>query len=238
MKNIFNKRVFIYTAILLTVFYYFTAFTTYKTDKITMEKEGHKIVLLGMVHQAPNSFYKEITKSVKNYKNNGYKYYYEGVLGTQEEVEQLNKIMGNIDNAERKNANFYGFEEQDAHNELKKGIRADITIKKLVKDLKEEKVLLTTEMKAEKKESKPSNFQISLHKAWLRFCYRFNDFVGFKEEGLYKVLIEKRNDKLIQTIDFNNNAVITYGQLHIDDIVKKLELKGYKIKEEQKIEVF
>lgn len=235
IKNIFNKRVLIYTFAVLTVFYYFTGIRTYETDKITLDNNGNKIVLIGMVHQAPNTFYKEITKNVKNYKNRGYKYYYEGVLGTPEEVEQLNKIIGAIDNVKDRD---YGFDKQENHNELRKGKRSDITVDELIEDLKKEKVYIKTEIKEYKQTNKTSEFKIFLNRFWLRFCYRYNDFIGFQNEGLYKVLIEKRNDKLIQTIDTKHNSVVTYGQLHLEDIINKLTKKGYKVIKKEKIKVF
>jgi hypothetical protein len=252
IKNNWKKILlmsFVYTVISFSLF----GFLTYNTDKITLKnQEGQKIVVLGMVHAAPYDFYKEVKENIENYKNNGYQYYFEQVkVNSMEDLEEFNKINGNFNDIASNIKNSLNFDSQNNHKEISTGTRADLDLDIILKDFKDKNVSILnkedkikiTEINEYIKEVnyfdkvKDSKFQQSILKAVMRFSLRSTEFFG-SNAGFEEIIIEKRNDHLLNTIDYSKPSLITYGQLHLKDIINKLELKGYKVIKKEKIKVF
>jgi hypothetical protein len=252
IKNNWKKILlmsFIYTVVLFSSL----GFLTYNTDKITLKNnEGQKIVVLGMMHSAPNDFYKEVKENIENYKNNGYQYYFEQVkVNSMEDLEEFNKINGNFNDIASNIKNSLNFDSQNNHKEISIGTRADLDLDIILKDFKDKNVSILNEEDKETLKNinnkikeinyfdkvNDSKFQQSILKAVMRFSLRSTEFFG-SNAGFEEIIIKKRNDHLLNTIDYNNNSLITYGQLHLKDIINKLESKGYKIIEKQKIKAF
>lgn len=247
MKTLFLTNVF------LMIFIGSIALPTYNTEKITLEKDGHKIVVLGMIHAAPNDFYVEVKENINKYKNNGYKYYYEQVtVNSEKEYEEFKRINGDFTSITDSIKKSLSFDSQSSHKEISSGGQnADITMKEIVKQLKESNSSLLTEKEKKKlntisniiKETdyfekvKESVFQQFFLKSVMRFSFRSAEFWGVKG-NFNDIIIEQRNDILLNTIDYKQNAMITYGQLHLEDIIEKLEEKGYNIIQKNKINVF
>ena len=252
-KSWFIMRTLFMTNVFLMIFLGSIGLPTYNTEKVILERDGHKIVLLGMIHAAPNDFYVEVKENIKKYKNEGYKYYYEQVeVTSREDYEEFKRINGDFTSITNNIKKSLNFDSQAAHQEISSGgENADITMKEIVKQLKENNTSLLTDKEKKKlntmnkvvKETqyfekvKESEFQQWFLKAVMRFSFRSAEFWGVKG-NFNDIIIEQRNDILLNTIDYKHNAMVTYGQLHLEDIIEKLERRGYKVITTDKIKVF
>lgn len=266
MKNIFKfiknqltnikenwKNIMLFSLLYSVIFFSCIAFIPYNTDKITLTNaEGQKIVILGMIHSAPTDYYKEITKNIKNYKNKGYQYYYEQVkVKSKEELEEFNKMNGNFNDLVVNIKSSLNFDSQHNYKTISGGTRADVELSEIIKELKEKKTSMLTEdqkVKMAKIEKHINNndyfnkvnnsvIQQEILKAVMRFSLRSNEFYGVTG-AMKTIIVEKRNDHLLNTIDYSKDSLITYGQLHLEDIINKLTEKGYKVIKKEKIKVF
>jgi len=241
----------LFTSLFLAAYFIPLSITTYNTDIITLQNGNHTIVVQGMIHSAPKKFYELTEDNIYKYKNKGYKYYYEQVVGTQAEKEEFNKLNNNLIEIAYDISNSLGFDNQNNYKISEGGTRADTDLKTVIKDYKKYDIKLISDSDKNKlikiketiketnyfEEVKQSRFQQFYLKALMRYSLRVAEFFGGKE-NFEKHIVNKRNDILLNTIDYNNNTFITYGQLHLDDIVEKLEKKGYKVVESDKVEVF
>lgn len=239
------------SGLFFSAYYVPAGFMPYNTDKVTLQNGEHTIVIQGMIHFAPTEFYKETENNINNYKEKNYNYYYEYVETTEEEYKQWIQKTGEVTNIIQGMTNVLNFDSQKNHKSINSGIKADIEMKEILETIEKENLVLVDkkdlqqikEVNAEIKENNYFNnikdnwIQKEFLKSTMRIAFRKVEYLGGRED-FEKVIVKKRNDHLLNTIDYNKNAFITYGQLHMSDLIDKLEKKGYKVIKEDKIKVF
>lgn len=250
IKEIF--RIALISLLFFSVYYIPTGFLPYNVDKITLSNGSNNIVIQGMIHFAPAEFYKTTEINVKSYKEKNYNYYYEYVeIESEEEHKQWIEKTGDISNIVNGLTGVLNFDSQSNYSEINKGIKADIKMKEILDTIEKENLVLVDKEDLEDIETanshieennyfdyiKDSWIQKEFLKSTMRIAFRKVEYIGGRED-FEKVIVKKRNNHLLNTIDYNKNAFITYGQLHMKDLVEKLKNKGYKVIKEDKIKVF
>ncbi len=248
--NIF--KTILLSGLLFSAYYVPAGFLTYNTDLITLSNGNHTIAIQGMVHIAPKEFYTETENNISYYKDKKYNYYFEQVeIESEEELKQWKQKTGDTSDIVYGISSVLNFDSQSNYKEINNGIKADIKMKDILKTIKKDKLVLVDkedlkQIKEVNNDIKENNYFDTVKDSWIhkeflkstmRIAFRKVEFFGGRED-FEKVIIEKRNNHLLKTIDYNKDAFITYGQLHLNDIIEKLESKGYKIIKESKVEVF
>lgn len=235
-----------------SAYYVPMGFLTYNTDKITLSNGENNIVIQGMVHIAPSDFYKVTENNISYYKNKDYNYYYEQVdVESEEELKEWRQKTGNTSDIVYSISSVLNFDSQSNYNNISSGIKADVKMKDILNKIEKDKLVLVEkedlkQIKEVNSDIKENNYFDTVKNSWIhkeflkstmRIAFRKVEYFGGRPD-FEKVIVEYRNDHLLKSIDYNKNAFITYGQLHLDDLIEKLEAKGYKVIKEEKIKVF
>jgi hypothetical protein len=217
----------------------YNANTPYQTTKTTLVSEnGKEIILQGMTHIGTPEFYLQVSDEITN---SQYQHYFELIM-PEEHIPQLFNNEYSVDKLDLTRQMFFDI--------FKTGINADISNEEmteyLAKDGKKineldsfKKDIEAAEKGIEKYiymyEDLPfyflSDYNLNIiPKAVLRYAVRQEDRTLTESEAYEENLIlNVRNDILLSKINFSENAYISYGQAHVEDILNKLKLRGYSV---------
>jgi pheromone shutdown protein TraB len=225
----------------------------YNSDVLYLEKDNHKIVLIGTVHLSPDrEYYKNISTLNEIYKLEDYKLYYEMVKDNPNASQDTHKTKQALSDTfsflsskaklkQQHDYLYYNVEDKNADIDF-------LELEKLggIKEIKKftgfNELLKTTNTNNQENKESALN---SIFETTLMYYFRasivgglhFNDLTNINKNNL-KVILEERNKVLVNTIDYEKNAVVNYGNAHLSGIIELLEKKGYKVVAEHKLKAF
>jgi len=225
----------------------------YNSDVLYLEKNNHKIVLIGTVHLSPDrEYYKNISTLNEIYKLEDYQLYYEMVKDNPNASQDTHKTKQALSEtfsflsskAKLKNQHdylYYNVEDKNADIDF-------LQLEKLggIKEIKNftglnEYLSIVNINNQETKETTLNtifdNVLMYYFRASIIGGLHFNDLFDYNKNKL-KVILNERNKVLVNSIDYEKNAVVNYGNAHLSGIIELLEAKGYKITSEYKLKAF
>jgi len=247
----FIFKTWIYTITFLVVFCSLMNYVGYNSKVVYLEKDNNKIVLVGTIHISTNSdYYNNISNLNEIYKLEDYKLYYETIDYNENASKETKKTMKDFEDTFSFFAKTAKLKQQNNYLNYKdEDVNADIDFLELEKlqGVKEIKLftsyseVLKNNNKDIKKETVLNNFFDNVLKYYFRASLiaglHFNNISDINKNNL-KVILDKRNKVLINSIDYNKNAIINYGDIHLPEIIKELENKGYKVVAKSELKAF
>jgi len=241
--NIIN---IIFYSVFSFIFIYliFLNLITYDVEKITLQKGNQIIVLQGMLHVAPESFYNKVIHEKSIYKKNDYLTFYE--LIKSKEINQEKYIKYSI----KKIIKRLDWKNENSFEEIQDGFNLDISMTEfnnlakiygLTNKLTSFEQSLKNQGLTQEKEGFIDTINIPkpIYKMYLKHNWIVVNQLVNKGEFYNDIIIQYRNQKVVNhLVNIEENAYITYGQSHLKGIVHLLVNKGFVVKNKEKINLF
>ena len=249
----FIIRTWIYIIIFLSSFCILMNYIGYDSDIVYLQKDNKKIVLIGTIHISNNAdYYNNISKLNNIYKDQNYKLYYETLKYNENASDYTKQNMMDLEET------FLIFtkagklkQQHDYLNYSEEDKNADIDILQLekmngIKEIKKitsyNHLIKSNNLNTKQNEKTFLNYYFEEGlKYYVRsslisglYINRFSDI----NKKRFDIILKERNKALINSIDYNENAVINYGDSHLSGIIQLLEKKGYTVVAEHKLKAF
>lgn len=229
-----------------------------KLSVCTLTKDDFELIIHGMVHAAPYSFYAKIQQTINDMNKQGYKIFFEGV-GCSEKLDEnatqkekdIEQYFNYIIESMPEIAEACGLSFQNIIKYPEGSINADIGFCEMIKKLSENgfaddfqtRELMRSMKDKEFREKRKENLQyintkISIIKLmeYIRiFKLIFNRSTNKRDE----IIQHYRNKVAFDIIESNKETrnIIYYGEGHIHAIVKLFQSNGWKLENSSKISV-
>ena len=230
-----------------------------RVNKVRMTKDDRNLIIQGMVHVAPKSFYEQIQKEMNEGKEAGYTFFFEGIRTRVPEVSltknqtKIKEVLNLTFSLYSSFARVLGVTTQrEKISYPENAIHADIEFNTLIRRLDSAGFRpglfhwLLTWMNSEEGREKFSSADLEpKNKSWLSRLFKFlsSPFVFLLKYWFFgssrKVILDERNIVCVEKVRElkHGNVFIHYGNKHVEGIVKLLEQDNWKVTEETFVEV-
>lgn len=223
--------------------------------RVVLKNGSSEVILQGMSHIAPATFYQHVQQEMNDVTAKGYKVLFEGVMdGTAEEMAALSdqekkaaQVLERLTDLYPVIADMDGNKTQREVKYPDDAVRADLNSDKIAQmvvaaGFKSELILGILDRVPKESIHTPGMAQAKQKKRswWYRPFFAIGYFIGnifgravawYLFSPVKEVLVDRRDEVCVQTLEAQGgrNVLIHYGEGHVPGIVKLLKKSGWQV---------